>query len=230
MEYEALAHSLQLVLVLAPDGQASKGRLWRFEREHAGSDWKLIGEAEVSLGRNGLARGRGVVGSSAGPGPAKHEGDGKAPTGIFALGPAFGRDSAEQNQVRDFPYVQVSDDLVGVDDPKSRYYNSLVKETEVKDRDWDSAERMARPSGLYNLGLVVKHNWAPGQQPEAYGSCIFLHIWKEPGWPTSGCTAMDAAKLAELLQWLREAKQPRLVQLTKAEYESVWQNWGLPRV
>jgi L,D-peptidoglycan transpeptidase YkuD (ErfK/YbiS/YcfS/YnhG family) len=119
---------------------------------------------------------------------------------------------------------------VGVDDPKSVHYNSLVKESEVAKPDWDSAEQMARPDGLYQFGVVVKHNWKPGAQPDAYGSCIFLHVWKEPGWPTSGCTAMAAPKLAEILKWLREAKLPRLVQLTRADYAAARTAWGLPPI
>ena len=33
-------------------------------------------------------------------------------------------------------------------------------------------------------------------------SAIFLHVWKEPGAPTCGCTAMAREDLLELLRWL----------------------------
>jgi L,D-peptidoglycan transpeptidase YkuD (ErfK/YbiS/YcfS/YnhG family) len=230
MENEALAQSRQLLLVIAPDAQSTKGRLWRFERAQLGAEWVVVDQTEISLGRNGLGWGKGFVAQPISPIPTKHEGDGKAPAGIFALDAAFGHDSAEENHVRDYPYTQITHDLVGVDDPKSAHYNSLVKESEVAKRDWDSAEQMARPDGLYQFGVVVKHNWKPGAQPDAYGSCIFLHVWKEPGWPTSGCTAMAAPKVAEILRWLRESKLPRLVQLTRSDYEAARAGWGLPAI
>ena len=46
------------------------------------------------FGKNGLAWGKGIADNlDQRDGPVKHEGDGKAPAGIFKLGTAFGYDS-----------------------------------------------------------------------------------------------------------------------------------------
>lgn len=227
IEHPALAGSRQLVLVVSENWDATDAKLHRFERQEQG--WSLVDRADVTLGRTGLAWGRGLLQEPLSPGPAKREGDGKAPAGIFDLGVAFGSATAAENGVQTYPYLQVTSDHLGIDDPKSTHYNSIVNQTQVGHPDWQSHEVMLRPDGLYRLGLVVKHNWNPGRQPEAHGSCIFMHIWKAPGVPTAGCTAMDAGEMGALLKWLDAAKQPRLVQLTKPDYLKARELWSLPQ-
>ena len=83
------SQSNQAVLVLADGWESRNGRMCLFERA-PGRAWKAVGAPiPVMLGKNGMAWGAGLHGD-AGPGPAKKEGDGKAPAGIFRLGPAFG--------------------------------------------------------------------------------------------------------------------------------------------
>ena len=60
------------------------------------------------------------------------------------------------------------------------------------------------------------------------GSCIFLHVWRSPEKGTAGCTAMAEQDLQAILGWLRNEKNPLLVQMPRAEYEKVWKPWGLP--
>ena len=79
----------------------------------------------------------------------------------------------------------------------------------------------------YRLGIFVAHNSSPAQ-PGA-GSCIFLHIWKGPDVPTSGCTAMSAGAMESLLGWLDAAIPSVLVQLPEAEYQRLQTAWHLPR-
>ena len=69
---------------------------------------------------------------------------------------------------------------------------------------------MRRDDHVYELGVVVEHNDAcvPGR-----GSAIFLHVWREPGAPTAGCTSMARDDLLRLLRWLDPAAEPLLVQL-----------------
>jgi len=78
----------------------------------------------------------------------------------------------------------------------------------------------------YRWLIVVDYN---RQDPKpGAGSCIFLHIWRSAEKGTAGCTAMAEQDLLALLGWLRNEKNPLLVQLPRAEYERVWKAWGLP--
>jgi len=79
----------------------------------------------------------------------------------------------------------------------------------------------------YRLGFVIEHN-ADGLA--GGGSCIFAHLWKAPGEPTAGCTAMDPAAMDRLLAWLRDERQPMLVQLTEADHARLRDAWRLPAI
>jgi L,D-peptidoglycan transpeptidase YkuD (ErfK/YbiS/YcfS/YnhG family) len=72
---------------------------------------------------------------------------------------------------------------------------------------------------------VIEHN-ADGR--EGAGSCIFAHLWKAPGEPTAGCTAMAEPTMDRLAGWLRPAAHPVFVQLAQADYERLRAPWGLP--
>lgn len=198
------AHS-QIVLVTAADMNRSTGELQRFERMNQA--WKKVGEhVTVNLGRNGLGWGLGKMNVLHGPQePIKQEGDGRAPAGIFALGPAFGYAPASDSRL---PYLQATDDLICVDDSVSRHYNQVI--TARPDVQTRSFEWMRRPDGLYRMGVVVQHNRAAS--PGA-GSCIFLHLQRAPGAGTAGCTSMDADTLNMLLNWLDPKADPLLVQV-----------------
>jgi L,D-peptidoglycan transpeptidase YkuD (ErfK/YbiS/YcfS/YnhG family) len=84
---------------------------------------------------------------------------------------------------------------------------------------------MLRNDDLYKWGLVVAHNAA--RMPRA-GSCIFLHIWKNSGSPTAGCTAMPERDLVNLLRWLKPGARPVLVQMPAPEYEAARVQFRLP--
>jgi L,D-peptidoglycan transpeptidase YkuD (ErfK/YbiS/YcfS/YnhG family) len=183
--------------------------VWLLERGTEGSPWKIIaGPLAANVGRNGTGWGRGEP-ALPNPGgyPDKQEGDGRSPAGIFRLQGAFGTAAQAPVGVR-LPWLECTDTLRGVDDAKSKYYNRIVDEEAITDKDWDSAEIMRREDGLYETGLVIGHN--PDRVPGA-GSCIFLHIWKGPGQGTAGCTALAPGDVRQILMWLDPAREPRLV-------------------
>ena len=77
-----LAASYQLLVVTAPAWKSGAGQLLRFERALCDDAWKAVGAAlPVSLGRNGMAWGRGLHPSMSGV--EKIEGDGCAPRRRF---------------------------------------------------------------------------------------------------------------------------------------------------
>ena len=220
-----LSRSRQLLVVTTRGWEMVPGTLRRFERKGVKGAWARVGrDVPVAVGRNGLGWGAGLVGVSGTEGPSKKEGDGKAPAGLFALGPAFGFAPGRAARLR-VPYVPLTPSVECVDDTASRRYNLIVDRLAAGNVDWDSSERMRSVEG-YRWGLVVRHNAAP---PVAgRGSCIFLHVWAGPGRGTAGCTAMEESSLTELLRWLDPRKGPLLVQLPEAEYARLSAAWRLP--
>lgn len=198
----------QVLLITAPHETSVETELRLLSRLE--DDWFQVGSSiPVVLGRGGLAWGCGE--HQAKP-PSnfrlKREGDGCSPAGIFALPSAFGESPIPSLKM---PYQPITDTLIAVDDPKSCYYNQIIDTCDLAEvqRDWTSTEYMRREDGLYRYGLVVAHNFdnLPGM-----GSCIFMHLWRGPGVPTAGCTAMSEPNLLRVLEWLDSAHSPRLVQ------------------
>jgi L,D-peptidoglycan transpeptidase YkuD (ErfK/YbiS/YcfS/YnhG family) len=225
----ALASSRQLILVIASFWDSCSAQLQRFERVRLDGDWQPIGAAiAVSLGKSGLAWGRGLHGEVGAARPVKREGDGCAPAGIFAITALFGEASPDSPFARaaKLPYLCVTPDLKCIDDPASAHYNRIVDQSAVAQPDWTSCEDMLRSDPRYAVGAVVGCNGNP-VVPGA-GSCIFLHVWEAPGMPTAGCTAMALADMTEISGWLDGAASPVLVQLPRAEYEGLRDAWGLP--
>ncbi|GAB4140290.1 MAG: L,D-transpeptidase family protein [Planctomycetota bacterium] len=201
--FERIPLEVGQVLISTTRGWSSAdASLRRFERTPAG--WRQVGRAiPATVGRHGLGWGIGLH-SIPGGGPRKREGDGKAPAGIFRLGPAFGYSRSRPDGCA-LPYRVATERDYFVDDPSSPDYNrwKTIAPREPNDpgRRWRSFERMRRDDGLYEFGITVEHNM-PDAEP-ASGSAIFLHVWSGPGRPTAGCTAMAREDLLDLLRWLR---------------------------
>ena len=212
-----LGEARQLLVVVTPGWGSDHGTLFYLEKRKG--QW-YIGEKRlpVMIGRNGLAPGDGLWVPDVRE-KAKQEGDGKAPAGLFALEEGFGSAGTFS-----WPWRVTDASLYCVDDASSALYNRIVDINQTGG-GWKSAEVMQRPDGLYDRGIVVGHNRAhtPGN-----GSCVFLHIWRGRGMPTSGCTAMDKEGLERLIRWLDPEKKPLLLQLPIEEYRKVAPGWGLP--
>lgn len=228
---DPMQSSTEMVVVTTPDWNAAQGMLRRYERTAAGKKWKLVGEPiTVMIGKNGLAWGTGIVPleehAAGSTDPVKKEGDGRAPAGIFRLSKAFGYANQAQPGWK-MPYLNLTSSVECVDDTKSKFYNQVVDRSAVS-ADWNSSEHMLRPDDLYRWGVLVDHNAAPATA--GGGSCIFMHIWRGPGQPTVGCTAMPQASLESLIAWLDPARTPLLVQLPAAQYQKLRKHWRLPKM
>ena len=220
-------HARQLVLVTTSDWNADHGSLRRFERT-GGGDWHAVGAAiPVVTGRSGAAWGVGLHDAQS-DGPVKHEGDGRSPAGVFAIGEAFGYAPTATTAL---PYAAMQASDYCVDVSGSPLYNRIVDASEVgADAVKDSTEPMRRDlhadgDQRYRLGFVIEHN--PRGQAGA-GSCIFAHLWKSPTSTTAGCTAMEPAAMEALLAWLDPRQQPVFVLLPQDEYARLQAAWQLP--
>ena len=224
----AWADSQQLTVVITPDWDAPNGELRRYERADGHAAWREVGEAApVTVGRAGSAWGIGLHPAQS-SGPQKHEGDGRAPAGVFSLGTAFGYANSVATAL---PYRAMSSTGYCIDVPASPLYNRIVDAREAgQNAIAGSTEPMRRDlhangDQRYRLGFVIEHN--PNAQPGA-GSCIFAHLWKAPGEPTAGCTAMADQVMAQLIGWMDPPRKPVFVLLPVTEYERLQLPWGLP--
>ncbi len=112
---------------------------------------------------------------------AKREGDGATPTGIHRIAMTLYRPDRMPAPAR-WARPIVTGDLWSddVDDPA---YNRWVRAPYAP-----SHEALRRADPLYDLVLVTDWNW-PNAVP-GRGSCIFIHQWRRPGYPTEGCIAL----------------------------------------
>lgn len=216
----------QIVVSVTDSWSDFRATLYRFERKEG--RWLLVGSGMPAVvGRSGLAWD--PAATERGPGePVKHEGDGKAPAGIFPLPFAMGFPATSPAGVI-LPYRSIGEGTQCVDDPASPDYNRIVAERELAGQTegpWRSSERMWEMETLYRLLLVVGYNTTPPLPGN--GSCIFMHIWRSAAEPTSGCTALAEVQMVTLMSWLKPEANPALVQLPRETYRRVWRAWRLP--
>jgi len=196
-----LPDGVRQALVVTSTG-GTGGTLERFERAGQSGAWSRVGKpVPVSLGRSGLAAGDPTRGLR-----PKAEGDGCTPTGVHPITGAFGTAPAFPTRMT---YLATGPWTEAIDDPASKYYNRIVDRRKIASPDWVSSEPMLRGDHLYDLGLVTGFNTRPAIPGR--GSCIFLHIWKSPGAPTSGCVAMARDDLESIVRWLDPAARPAVV-------------------
>lgn len=218
----------QLVLVTSAGWDATDGQLRRYERDGEHGEWRAIGTTTpVTLGRNGTAWGLGLHPAQT-DGPQKREGDGRAPAGAFTIGIAFGYGKTAETGLA-YTAMDIDDWCVDVND--SPLYNRIVSTRQVGEAAVEgSTEPMRRDlhkdgDVRYKLGFVIDHN--PGAIPGG-GSCIFAHLWRQPGETTAGCTAMEEPAMLELLSWLDPASKPVFVLLPEREHRRLAASWNLP--
>ena len=216
----------QLIVVTSPNDSSIQATLYRFEWKNEA--WQQIdNQHPVTLGRTGLAPGKGMLSPNELSGKPKQEGDGKSPAGIFSIGTAFGYQALKAKNEINLPYTQVTEVIQCIEDGQSASYNKIINNTQVQE-DWETSDFMLRDDDLYKWGFFVNHNTNPVQ--ETSGSCIFFHLWRGPDKHTAGCTAMSENNMYTLLQWLEPDKNPRLVQLIETDYQRLQEAYGLPKL
>ncbi|KAF0139521.1 MAG: hypothetical protein FD122_3190 [Stygiobacter sp.] len=209
--------SKQIVLVTSDSWESSSGILCFYERSETRFK-KVSDDISIFLGKSGLGWGRGLIEFEKSDGPIKHEGDKRAPAGVFSLPNVFGLLPADSMKWLKFPYQQISKLNECVDDTASDFYNKIVNTLE-KNKTWKSSENMDDPD--YKYGIVISHNSDPVEK--GCGSCIFFHLTGPKPKPTAGCTAMNEESLLKLLHWIDVKKRPLLIQLPKSEFEKIKQ-------
>lgn len=167
----------QVVLVTGAGSSATV----RACRRDGGRWVSVLGTAYGHVGVHGVA-----------PPGAKREGDGRTPSGTFALGRGFG---VQGDPGVVFRWTRVDSRDVWVDDPRSSLYNTWQRTP--ADGRWSSAEPLDQPVA-YAYAQVIDYN--PTRTP-GLGSAIFLHV--DHGSGTAGCVSVPRAQLLALLRWER---------------------------
>lgn len=201
----------QMVVVVGDGTNNPNGTMQLYRR--VGEHWQPTNESwRVTVGENGMAWGDGLIQNADAFGRKKHERDGRAPSGLFSLGTAFGKYSPGQVDTQ-MPYRQAFSNDYFVDDPNSPSYNQWKRLNPGDDprRYFNHAEHMRINGPQYDLGVVVNHNMNPVVPGD--GSAIFMHVWSRPGVGTAGCTAMAAPNMRRLMSWLDPNKCPLLLQV-----------------
>jgi len=203
----SLNASEQLILIVSNNFDTDKAVLTRYE--YIQDQYLKVSETvTVNIGRHGLGWGIGQAGfTPKADEPIKHEGDGKAPAGIFKISKAFGYAKSSNTKM---PYIQADKTLICVDDSNSKDYNTILELNQSDNPK--SFEWMHRQDNLYKYGLVVEHN---SISKKGAGSCIFFHIQKSIDAPTAGCSAMKEDDLTTIIKWLNPNKEPIVVQIPK---------------
>ncbi len=212
-----LNKSKQFLIVTSEDWDSTKANLIYYEKKK-GKLLKMSDNIPVNLGGSGLGWGNGLIGFNTSDGPIKHEGDNRAPAGIFKLSFSFGYLHKDSLSWLKYPYKQVTTKIECVDDTASIYYNTLVNVENIS-KTWNSSEIMRGENLLYKFGIFVDHNSNP--RIPGSGSCIFIHIWTSFGKPTAGCTSMSEDQIVKLLHWLDAKKNPLLIQLPVRELNKI---------
>ena len=175
----------QLLVVFNQD-TGTKATLVAFER--FGKRWKRkFGPILASIGRTGFAA----------PG-AKVEGDGKTPTGLFALGQLFSYEPSINSKLS---FIQSTIDDKWIDDSTSTDYNRYIR----GNTDAKSFEHLLLNSIYYKYCMVIEYNTKPIVKGK--GSAIFFHLSDENYTPTAGCVAIAEIDMQPILHWLKPSKR-----------------------
>ncbi|WP_324786219.1 L,D-transpeptidase family protein [Streptomyces sp. H51] len=139
-------------------------------------------------------------------GATRQQGTYATPSGTYTITEGFGVQAGGTSM----PYHVVGSDDWWVEDPESKFYNSMHGEagadfplTEAGDR---GSEHLINYPTQYAKALVINYNrWpaVPGR-----GAGIFLHV--NGTGATAGCVSVPRATMDGIMSWIRPAAHPRI--------------------
>lgn len=144
-----------------------------------------------SLGKNGISN-------------KKKEGDGITPRGTFKLTKLFYREDKIKNIRTNIKRVKIKKNMGLCDDPKSKFYNKLVKLPSKF-----SHEKLYRKDNIYNIAVVLDYNLNPIIKNK--GSAIFIHVTKKNYKGTQGCIGLKQKELIKLIRVVKRNQKIRII-------------------
>ncbi|MFH8928828.1 L,D-transpeptidase family protein [Streptomyces pristinaespiralis] len=128
------------------------------------------------------------------------------PTGTYTITEGFGVESSGTAM----PYTKVNDSHWWVQDPESKFYNSMHTEagadfplTESGDR---GSEHLINYPTQYAKALVINFNRWPATPGRGAG--IFLHV--NGSGATAGCVSVPRATMEQFMGWVKPSANPRI--------------------
>ncbi len=128
----------------------------------------------------------------------KKEQDFKTPIGIFDLGNIYYRPDKIEKPKCKIKTIPIKRNMGWCDDPKSKYYNKLVK---IKKNLKISYEKLYRKDSKYDFFILIKYNYKRTLKNK--GSAIFLHLTKNYS-PTKGCIAIKKKDFLILIKLINK--------------------------
>ncbi|MGW1002397.1 L,D-transpeptidase family protein [Streptomyces sp. NPDC002520] len=160
------------------------------------SGWKAqFSTSAGRVGSNGVTNGA-----------TRQQGTYTTPTGTYGITEGFGVESSGTSM----PYHVVNSSDWWVEDPQSKYYNSMHSAsgadfplTESGDR---GSEHLVNYPTQYAKALVINFNRWPATPGRGAG--IFLHV--NGNGATAGCVSVPRATMDQIMGWIRPGAHPRI--------------------
>ncbi|WP_210585851.1 L,D-transpeptidase family protein [Streptomyces sp. GESEQ-35] len=160
------------------------------------SGWKAqFSTSAARVGSNGVT-----------DGATRRQGTYTTPTGTYTITEGFGVEAGGTAM----PYHRVTDDDWWVEDPESKFYNSMHGEagadfplTESGDR---GSEHLINYPTQYAKALVINFNRWPATPGRGAG--IFLHV--NGNGATAGCVSVPRATMDRIMSWITPSAHPRI--------------------
>ncbi|MFD8453368.1 MULTISPECIES: L,D-transpeptidase family protein [Streptomyces] len=176
--------------------------------EARGSYATVTAWAKGSAGwKEQFSTGSGRVGSNGVTnGATRRQGTWTTPTGTYSITEGFGVEASGTSM----PYHVVTDDDWWVEDPESKFYNSMHSAqgadfplTESGDR---GSEHLIGYPTQYAKALVINFNRWPATPGRGAG--IFLHV--NGSGATAGCVSVPRATMDRFMNWIEPSARPRI--------------------
>ncbi|CAL9642950.1 L,D-transpeptidase family protein [Streptomyces sp. NPDC057362] len=180
--------------VITVEARGSYATVTAWAKGSAG--WKArFSTASGRVGSNGVTNGA-----------TRRQGTWTTPTGTYTITEGFGVEASGTSM----PYHVVTDDDWWVEDPESKFYNSMHSAqgadfplTESGDR---GSEHLIDYPTQYAEALVINFNRWPATPGRGAG--IFLHV--NGSGATAGCVSVPRATMDRFMNWIEPSAHPRI--------------------
>ncbi|WP_134654203.1 L,D-transpeptidase family protein [Streptomyces sp. H23] len=180
--------------VITVEARGSYATVTAWAKGSAG--WKArFSTASGRVGSNGVTNGA-----------TRRQGTWTTPTGTYTITEGFGVEASGTSM----PYHVVTDDDWWVEDPESKFYNSMHSAqgadfplTESGDR---GSEHLVDYPTQYAEALAINFNRWPATPGRGAG--IFLHV--NGSGATAGCVSVPRATMDRFMNWIEPSAHPRI--------------------